>query len=90
MKKVIIMGAGGRDFHNFNVVYRDDPETEVNRLHGGADPRHRRPRLPALARGLALPGRNPDPAGERVLSELIREFEVDEVVLSYSDLEHEA
>ena len=29
MKKVLIMGAAGRDFHNFNVVYRDDPDTEV-------------------------------------------------------------
>ena len=27
MRKIIIMGAGGRDFHNFNVVFRDDPET---------------------------------------------------------------
>ena len=29
MRKVIIMGAGGRDFHNFNVAFRDDPNTEV-------------------------------------------------------------
>ena len=29
MRKVIVMGAGGRDFHNFNVVFRDDPETRV-------------------------------------------------------------
>jgi predicted GTPase len=29
MKRTIIMGAGGRDFHNFNVVYRADPSTEV-------------------------------------------------------------
>ena len=29
MRKLIIMGAGGRDFHNFNVAFRDDPETEV-------------------------------------------------------------
>ena len=29
MKNVIIMGAGGRDFHNFNVVYRDDPDVDV-------------------------------------------------------------
>src|SRR5262245_37205275 len=28
-RRVLIMGAAGRDFHNFNVVYRDDPETEV-------------------------------------------------------------
>jgi predicted GTPase len=29
MRKVIIMGAGGRDFHNFNTVFRADPETQV-------------------------------------------------------------
>ena len=29
MRNVVIMGAGGRDFHNFNVVYRDDPDTRV-------------------------------------------------------------
>ena len=29
MRKVIIMGAGGRDFHNFNVVFRDDPGVQV-------------------------------------------------------------
>ena len=29
MRKIIIMGAGGRDFHNFNTVFRHDPETEV-------------------------------------------------------------
>ena len=29
MRKLIIMGAGGRDFHNFNVAFRNDPETEV-------------------------------------------------------------
>ena len=29
MRKVIIMGAGGRDFHDYNVVFRDDPRTEV-------------------------------------------------------------
>jgi predicted GTPase len=29
MRRIVIMGAAGRDFHNFNVVYRDDPQTEV-------------------------------------------------------------
>ena len=28
-RRVLIMGAAGRDFHNFNVVYRDDPENDV-------------------------------------------------------------
>ena len=29
MHRIVIMGAGGRDFHDFNVVYRDDPKTDV-------------------------------------------------------------
>ena len=29
MKTVVIMGAGGRDFHDFNVLFRDDPDTRV-------------------------------------------------------------
>ena len=29
MKKVMIMGAGGRDFHNFNVAFKDDPDVDV-------------------------------------------------------------
>ena len=29
MRRVVIMGAGGRDFHDFNTVFRDDPETRV-------------------------------------------------------------
>ena len=29
MRRIVIMGAGGRDFHDFNVVYRDDPTVEV-------------------------------------------------------------
>ena len=50
MRRVIIMGAGGRDFHDFNVVFRDDPRSEViafttARLHGNTDERY----PPALA-----------------------------------------
>ena len=63
-KRVVIMGAGGRDFHNFNVVFRPRGR-RGRRLHGDADPRHRRPPLPAGARRAALSGRHPDPAGGR-------------------------
>jgi predicted GTPase len=88
MRKVIIMGAGGRDFHNFNVAFRDDPETEVvaftaTQIPGIAD----RTYPPALA-GARYPDGIPIRAEEE-LSELIREHGVDEVVLAYSDLKHE-
>ena len=62
MRRVVIMGAGGRDFHDFNTVFREDSVRPGRRLHGRADPGHRRPRLPAVARRPALPRRHPDPA----------------------------
>jgi predicted GTPase len=88
MKKIVIMGAGGRDFHNFNVVYRDDPDTEVvaftaTQIPGIADRTY-----PASLAGARYPAGIPI-RPEEVLTELIREFDVDEVVLSYSDLKHE-
>ncbi|HEU0246762.1 MAG TPA: cyclic 2,3-diphosphoglycerate synthase [Gaiellaceae bacterium] len=88
MRKVIVMGAGGRDFHNFNVVFRDDPNTEVvaftaTQIPGIAD----RVYPTALAGELYPDGIPIKPENE--LTQLIREFGVDEVVLAYSDLKHE-
>jgi predicted GTPase len=88
MRKVIIMGAGGRDFHNFNVVFRNDPDTEVvaftaTQIPGIAD----RVYPPALA-GPRYPEGIPI-HGEDELTQLVHEHGVDEVVLSYSDLKHE-
>ena len=40
MKNLIIMGGGGRDFHNFNVVYRDDPDVDVVAVTATQRPRH--------------------------------------------------
>ena len=48
--RTVIMGAAGRDFHNFNVVYRDNPQLRRRRLHRHADPEHRRPQVPGVAR----------------------------------------
>ena len=54
------MGAAGRDFHNFNVVYRDDPQTRGGGLHRHPDPRHRPAPLPARAgRAAATPTASP-------------------------------
>jgi predicted GTPase len=88
MKKVIIMGAGGRDFHNFNVAFRTDANTEVvaftaTQIPGIAD----RIYPPALA-GPRYPLGIPIHPEEE-LTQLIQHHDVDEVILSYSDLKHE-
>ncbi|HUZ15336.1 MAG TPA: cyclic 2,3-diphosphoglycerate synthase [Gaiellaceae bacterium] len=88
MHKVVIMGAGGRDFHNFNTVFRDDPETRVvaftaTQIPGIAD----RTYPPVLAGPLYPDGIPIRPEAE--LAELVREHHVDEVILAYSDLAHE-
>ena len=87
MRKVVIMGAGGRDFHNFNVVYRDDPSTEVvaftaTQIPGIAD----RVYPPSLA-GARYPKGIPV-RPEEELWDLIRKHNVDDVVFSYSDIAH--
>ena len=88
--KVLIMGAGGRDFHDFNVVFRDDPAARGRRLHRDPDPRHRRPPLPARARRPALSRRHPDPRPSRELEAPDRrEHGSTEVVFAYSDVPHE-
>jgi predicted GTPase len=88
MKKTIIMGAGGRDFHNFNVAFRDDPATEVvaftaTQIPGIADRVY-----PASLAGDRYPHGIPI-RPEEELTQLVREHDVDEVVLAYSDLKHE-
>jgi predicted GTPase len=64
MRTIVITGAAGRDFHDFNVVLRDDPDTRVAPFTRGADSRHREPRLPAIAGRDSLPERHPDPSRE--------------------------
>jgi predicted GTPase len=88
MQKVIVMGAGGRDFHDFNVVFRDDPDTEVVCFTAtqipGIDERRDPPSLAGALYPEGIPVRP-----EEELADLIREHAVDEVVLAYSDLSHE-
>ena len=88
MHKIIIMGAGGRDFHDFNVAFRNDPDTEVVAFTAtqipGIDSRVYPPVLAGERYPQGIPIRPEDE-----LTELIREHDVDEVVLAYSDLKHE-
>jgi predicted GTPase len=82
------MGAGGRDFHNFNMVYRDDPRYEVIAFTAAQIPFiEQRLYPPALAGGLYPDGIPVYP--ESSLQALIREYKIDRVVFSYSDVSHE-
>jgi predicted GTPase len=86
--KVIIMGAAGRDFHNFNVYFRDNDAYEVVAFTAT--------QIPGIEGRIYPPelaGRN-YPKGipiypEEELPRLIREYDIDQVVFAYSDVSHE-
>jgi len=84
-KRIVIMGAGGRDFHNFNVVFRDNPEYRVVAFTAAQIPGIQGKRYPRELAGELYPSGIPI-VPEEELEELIRRHHVDEVVLSYSDL----
>jgi predicted GTPase len=87
-RRVIIMGAGGRDFHNFNMVFRDDPSARVVAFTASQIPGIEEKIYPPSLAGPLYPEGIPIIAEER-LPELIRRHEVDEVVFAYSDISHE-
>ena len=87
VKRVLIMGAAGRDFHNFNVVYRDDPSCDVVAFTAAQIPGIAGRRYPPALAG----ARYPDGIvimDEAALSDICREKRVDEVIFAYSDVEH--
>jgi predicted GTPase len=88
MRRVVIMGAAGRDFHNFNVVLRDDPQTDVVAFTATQIPFIDDRRYPAELAGPRYPGGIPV-FPEEDLSLLIAERHVDAVVFAYSDVSHE-
>ena len=86
-KRVLIMGAAGRDFHDFNVVYRDDPDYEVVAFTAT--------QIPGIAGRIYPPELAGDlyPAGipivpESDLEQIVRTKHVDLVVFAYSDVAH--
>ena len=87
-RRVLIMGAAGRDFHNFNVVYRDDPDTEVVAFTATQIPFIGDRRYPAELAGPRYPD-GIQVYDEDQLPRLIRDLEVEDVVFSYSDIPHE-
>ena len=88
-RKIVIVGAAGRDFHNFNMVYRDSDGFEVVAFTATQIPGIEGRTYPAELAGPLYPEGIPI-REEDALEELVRELEVDEVVFSYSDVSHEA
>jgi predicted GTPase len=85
--KVIIMGAAGRDFHNFNTYFRDNANYEVVAFTATQIPNIEGRKYPASLAGKLYP-RGIDIFPEKDLPELIRKNGVEQVILAYSDLSH--
>jgi predicted GTPase len=83
--KTVIMGAAGRDFHNFNTVYRDNPTYDVVAFTATQIPNIDGRRYPASLAGRLYPKGIPIVA-ERELEALIRRHRIEEVVFAYSDV----
>jgi predicted GTPase len=86
--KVIIMGAAGRDFHNFNVYFRNNDAYEVVAFTATQIPGIEGRIYPAELAGPNYPKGIPI-YPEETLPKLIREHDVDQVVFAYSDVSHE-
>ena len=83
--KVLIMGAAGRDFHNFNVFYRNNPQYDVIAFTATQIPNIDDRKYPSQLSGELYPKGIPiHPESE--LIELIKKYKIDEVVFSYSDV----
>lgn len=88
MRHVVIMGAGGRDFHDFNVVYRGDEHVRVVAFTAAQIPGIDDRRYPHELAGVYYPEGIPI-RPEAELPQIIAEHEVDDVVFAYSDVAYE-
>lgn len=88
MKKVIIMGAAGRDFHNFNNYFRDNEGYEVVAFTATQIPGIDNRRYPSVLAGDNYPEGIPIYPEDK-LEELILENDIAEVIFAYSDVAHE-
>jgi predicted GTPase len=86
--KTIIVGAAGRDFHNFNVIYRDNENYDVMAFTATQIPNIAGRKYPAALAGKLYPNGIPI-FEEKELEELIQELQVEEVVFSYSDVTYQ-
>jgi predicted GTPase len=85
--RVVIMGAAGRDFHNFNMVYRDDPGSRVIAFTANQIPDIAGRRYPPTLAGTNYPEGIPI-VDESTLDTLCQEENIDQVVFAYSDVSH--
>lgn len=85
--RVLIMGAAGRDFHNFNMVYRDDPASRVIAFTAAQIPDIAGRRYPPALAGTLYPGGIPI-VDEKELETLCHKEQVDQVIFAYSDISH--
>jgi len=88
MRKVLILGAAGRDFHNFNVFFRDNKNYEVVGFTATQIPNIANREYPAELAGELYPKGIPI-FEEKDLEKHITEKKIDEVYFSYSDVSHE-
>jgi predicted GTPase len=89
MKRILILGAAGRDFHNFNVIFRDNPDYQVVAFTAAQIPDIANRRYPPeLAGSLRYPDGIPI-FEEKDLEKLIADERVDAVVFAYSDISHQ-
>ncbi|HET90591.1 MAG TPA: GTPase [Chloroflexi bacterium] len=86
-KRVIIMGAAGRDFHNFNTYFRANPDYQVVAFTATQIPNIEGRRYPAQLAGELYPEGIPI-YPEEALDSLIQDHQIDEVVFAYSDVSH--
>lgn len=87
-RRVVILGAAGRDFHVFNTVFRDDPGHEVIAFTAAQIPNIAGRAYPPALAGRLYPAGIPI-REEADLQRLLREDAVDEVVFAYSDVTHQ-
>jgi predicted GTPase len=87
VKRILILGAAGRDFHNFNVVFRNNSDYQVVAFTATQIPDIAGRRYPAELAGRLYPQGIPI-LEEKDMERLIAEHEIDAVVFSYSDVSH--
>ena len=88
VRRVVIMGAAGRDFHNFNVFFRDNPDYRVVAFTAAQLPDIWGRKYPPELAGSLYPDGIPI-LREEDLPEIIRREKVDLVVFAYSDVSHQ-
>ncbi len=88
MKKVIILGAAGRDFHNFNTYFRDNPDYRVVAFTATQIPDIEGRKYPPVLAGKLYPKGIPIVA-ESEMDALIKKHAIDDVHFAYSDVPHE-